>query len=251
MNPTIITGCHRSGTSLVSGLLYKCGMYLGPENRLLPPGGDNPTGFWENKDIMTLNGKILLSCGGDWVRPKIVTIGESLSIEEYEMFKTKALNIISSEFFEHSWWGMKDPRFCFTLSFWYNLFPHMQVIVCLRDPYAVKASLERRSKDFPRDRGLSLWEEYNKACLYNVSRFPVPCKVVKYDSFFEDSDKALKSLLDWLDISVTSKRREEARSLISASLKHHKGEMDEVGFIERLNLYNFMKQLSEDNEVHF
>ena len=37
--PLCVTGMHRSGTSMVARLLNVCGLDLGPEADLLPPGG--------------------------------------------------------------------------------------------------------------------------------------------------------------------------------------------------------------------
>ena len=54
-----IAGMHRSGTSLVARLLNLTGVYLGPEERMIPPKPDNPTGFWENLDFVHLNDQIL------------------------------------------------------------------------------------------------------------------------------------------------------------------------------------------------
>ena len=43
----VVVGMHRSGTSIVSRLLNLLGAHLGPEDDLMPPKPDNPTGFWE------------------------------------------------------------------------------------------------------------------------------------------------------------------------------------------------------------
>ena len=43
----LITGMHRSGTSLVARLLAECGCFIGQPEDLMPPKPDNPEGFWE------------------------------------------------------------------------------------------------------------------------------------------------------------------------------------------------------------
>ena len=58
-SPILIAGMHRSGTSLVSQLLHREGLSLGPPDRLLPPGDGNPNGFWENKDMDAVTEEVL------------------------------------------------------------------------------------------------------------------------------------------------------------------------------------------------
>ena len=56
---TFILGMHRSGTSLITKAVQVAGVDLG--DNLLPPGPDNPTGFWEDADVMQLK-RYLIEC---------------------------------------------------------------------------------------------------------------------------------------------------------------------------------------------
>jgi len=49
----IVLGCHRSGTSAITGLLKLYDVHLGTD--LLQPGADNPKGFFEHRKIVRLN----------------------------------------------------------------------------------------------------------------------------------------------------------------------------------------------------
>ena len=62
--PVCITGMHRSGTSMIARILNLCGLYLGPQDKMMPPKPDNPQGFWENIDLAVLNENILMHLGG-------------------------------------------------------------------------------------------------------------------------------------------------------------------------------------------
>ena len=42
-------------------------------------------------------------------------------------------------------WGWKDPRNSLTLPFWKELLPNLKVVVCVRNPIEVIASLRRAS----------------------------------------------------------------------------------------------------------
>lgn len=50
-----IAGAHRSGKSILTRLLHAFGLYLGPENELMPAQADNPHGFWEHLGFVALN----------------------------------------------------------------------------------------------------------------------------------------------------------------------------------------------------
>ena len=51
--PILIAGMHRSGTSMVAELLYRCGLALGAEDQLfLPANEDNPAGYWEISTVL-------------------------------------------------------------------------------------------------------------------------------------------------------------------------------------------------------
>ena len=59
-------GMHRSGTSLVARLLSLLGVHLGPDERVLTAGEDNPKGYWEHRSFVDLNDEILARFGGRW-----------------------------------------------------------------------------------------------------------------------------------------------------------------------------------------
>ena len=54
---------------MLTRLLHTCGLYLGPENDLMPPQADNPEGFWEHLGLVALNDELLNELGGAWDLP--------------------------------------------------------------------------------------------------------------------------------------------------------------------------------------
>ena len=47
----VILGMHRSGTSLITGILNKAGFFIGYQDELIGSNAENPLGFFERKDI--------------------------------------------------------------------------------------------------------------------------------------------------------------------------------------------------------
>ena len=64
-----VLGMHRSGTSAVARAVSLLGFSLGDQADLIPPGPDNPRGFWESKSLVVLNDELLSALGGSWDAP--------------------------------------------------------------------------------------------------------------------------------------------------------------------------------------
>ncbi len=67
-----IAGMHRSGTSMVAGVLNSAGVYLGEEADFLEANeGENADGFWEHFGFYALNEKLLEQLRAGWDAPWI------------------------------------------------------------------------------------------------------------------------------------------------------------------------------------
>jgi hypothetical protein len=152
-----ITGMHRSGTSLVARIVNLLGADIGPEDELMPPKADNPSGFWEHMPIAQLNDDLLGALGGRWSDPPVPADGWHTT-RRFERFRRRAAEIL-----EHGFTGelcmFKDPRASVLLPFWRSVAPIRRTVVCLRDPQAVAASLERRDRMKP-SRSAGLYVRY-------------------------------------------------------------------------------------------
>ena len=140
-DPTIVCtlGMHRSGTSLVSRVLNVLGVYLGPEEHLMRPSSDNPTGHWESRPIKEINDEILSILGGSWQEPPPLPAGWERS-PELAAPRHRAREIIQGDFSGSELWGFKDPRTSLTLPFWQRILDPMRYVICLRNPLDVAAS---------------------------------------------------------------------------------------------------------------
>ena len=67
--PVSVIGMHRSGTSMVAGLLSIAGLDLGSDERLLASDEGNASGYWENLELQDLNERILQRFDGTWYDP--------------------------------------------------------------------------------------------------------------------------------------------------------------------------------------
>ena len=137
----LVLGMHRSGTSLVAGLLQGMGINMGDE--LITADRFNPYGYYEDTDFFHLNREILRAAGGNWAEPpgarEILAVGRWFGPEMSNLVDYKRTRARGD-------WGWKDPRTCLTAELW---LAHLQgdevrLVHVDRDPDAVVGSLMRR-----------------------------------------------------------------------------------------------------------
>jgi len=215
--PVCITGMHRSGTSMVARLLNLCGLYLGPEDKMMPPKPDNPAGFWENIDFAILNEKILSQMGGRWHSPPPLTKEGWERGPAFNALKNEAIEV-TRVFVDREPWGWKDPRTSLTLNFWNGLFPNLKLVICLRDPLAVASSLQKRNR-LSEAYGLQLWLTYNERLLTTADSGQYV--VTHYDAYFSNPKRESRRILEWLGWVVSEEVIDQACETVFLSLRHN------------------------------
>ncbi|HEY9195809.1 MAG TPA: sulfotransferase [Mucilaginibacter sp.] len=133
----IIAGMHRSGTSLITHWLSKCGMELG--EKLVEPGPGNPEGHFEDVEFLKMHEEILANHN----LPKNGLTDDCVeSYSVYEREKIKSIIRVKQQLYDQ--WGWKDPRTCLFLDVYRELIPDACYLVILRDYQSVISSLLRR-----------------------------------------------------------------------------------------------------------
>jgi len=149
----IVTGMHRSGTSMVAGILKLCGVYFG--DNLLHPQKENPKGFFEDLEFLEINKEILACSGGSWYDPP-----SKLKINQNIKEKIKAF---LRGWDKYSLVGFKDPRCSITLPVWADYINNLQVVICERAAEEIALSLANRN-GFSEDVSLNLIAKHQE-CL--------------------------------------------------------------------------------------
>jgi hypothetical protein len=215
-----VLGMHRSGTSVVTGLLSLLDMYLGPQENLIEAGPDNPKGFWEHRLIVELNDQILSALGGNWCMPPSFPPGWEQA-PELDNLTQQARRLIQQDFAGAELWGWKDPRSCLTLPFWQRLLPRMQYLVCVRNPVDVARSLQRRD-GFSLIEGIQLWLVYMRRCLeHTVGQRRA---FMLYEDVMWNWSRPLQRLAAFVGQPERAEQRDvqdTARSFIVKDLQHH------------------------------
>src|ERR1700741_4442969 len=133
----IVTGMHRSGTSLITNWLFHCGLQVG--ERLVGGAEGNKEGHYEDVEFLQLHEEILAANG----YPQTGLIHHKpIHISEYQLEKLKAILKVKEHHFDQ--WGWKEPRTCLFLEVYRKLIPGAKYLVIVRDYAAVVSSLLKR-----------------------------------------------------------------------------------------------------------
>lgn len=178
----LITGMHRSGTSVIARLLNESGCDLGRPEDLMPAKPDNPDGFWEHLTANEINIAILDAAGVTWDTALGDELGH-LSQTDRTRFSSSILQFVGEMSADREIWGIKDPRLALTLPLWRQLLTQPVVVWCVRDPVEIGLSIEGRN-GFPVHLGVALWEAYTIAAMNAIETTPVV--VASYASLLED-----------------------------------------------------------------
>lgn len=202
----VILGMHRSGTSFLCRSLHEAGMYLGNDVEILPHR-NNLDGHWESVEAVAINKRLLALSGGAWDSIPPTIHADEPTAAQMASF-VNGLN-------GHGTAGWKDPRTTVTWPCWKpHLPPGYRIVATLRHPAAVARSLQRRN-DWPLERALSLWADYNARLLEIVT---VERDVLWFN--FDASPVVLAASIDNICQSLGLPRSPAAKLSFNPYLRH-------------------------------
>lgn len=212
---------------MITGLLRKAGVYLGEEVDFVEARqGENSEGFWEHFGFYALNERLLQHLGAGWDMPDLPGGWEARG--DLEPFREEAVQLIQrmgSSMNGNATWGWKDPRNSITVQFWESLLPGLRVIVCVRNPLQVAASLQRRN-NLSFAASCRLWLRYYRNLLDAV---PEQNRlVILYEKFLVDPEGEIRRLAGRLGLKTGETAATAVRSLVNPLLQHHKASLDEL-----------------------
>ena len=213
---------------MLTRLLHKCGLELGPESELMPAQADNPDGFWENLRFVAINDEVLNQLSAAWDLPPAVSA--DFKDSKLKPMRMKARLLING-FDPNKVWGWKDPRNSLTLPFWRDLLPALKTIIIVRHPLEAAHSMHRRNGT-SYALGLRLWEIYNRQLVAHTP--PQERIVTHYQAFFDQPEAELQRIAAFTQLPqdqvaaaaalVTFKRRHTSftlEQLIDAGVSEH------------------------------
>jgi hypothetical protein len=154
----IVSGMHRSGTSATARVVNLLGADIARE--LMPAiPGNNDRGFWESKAVHDIHESLLKALGSAWDDP-LPLPDQWLESEVARQAKRALAQVVTKDFAGSRLFVAKDPRLSRLLPLWLDLLDELKiepvVVVSVRNPLEVAASLERRDR-LPRAKSLLMY----------------------------------------------------------------------------------------------
>lgn len=148
----IIVGMHRSGTSLITQWLHRCGLSIGEE--LYPADMANKEGYFEDTDFLKAHQQLLKKRS----HPSTGFIDQPVG--RLQQAEVKTIQDIIDRKSKKMEWGWKEPRTCLFLDVYNKLIPSAYYLVVVRDYASTVSSLltreyKMRMKKFRSKKGLS------------------------------------------------------------------------------------------------
>lgn len=255
-NPIIVMGMHRSGTTLLTRLLERVGLFVGSR---LCPATHEPLFF------QRINEWALMQAGGSWDNPEpfrhVLENGHDRSavtefMREYlgdpaarQYWGANRVLPLLPRAPVYDRWGWKDPRNTITLPIWLDIFPQARVVYVERHGVDVANSLvtrkvksEAQDAGKPANRGLierlrrprgrrlhsprcgtlegafSLWEAYCEYGRSFLEEIPKDRKyTLKFEQLAEDPESQLRRLSEFCGLSPTSEEIDAATKSVRKS----------------------------------
>lgn len=222
----IALGMHRSGTSLLAGVLTRMGVDLGRD--LIQADQNNLTGYYENRVIVRVHRELLDRMNRRWIEPAgTLPYPDGWWNTEYAGLAREELRQVVRTGLDRSQgaWGFKDPRASRLIPLWTQIFEDMRVepvfVLSVRHPVAVAQSLFKRDR-IEQDRANLLWLTHNLEAIGHARQWGVA--VVSYDRWFDDLPGQTQRLLDVLQkrgIDTDTKSIEAVAEFVRTDLRHH------------------------------
>ena len=176
---------------------------------------ENPLGFFESERLVETNEVLLQALGCRWDRPPLLPArwDQSPLLDALQPHRSR----LSIYALEHSWVD-KDPRLCVTYSAYLHiLLRRVPLVVALREPLAVAASLHARN-GFSLNHGLVLWWIYNH---HIASQLCSEDLLLLYSDLLAFDDQSLQQCLGpFLECHHHSRPSEDqARALIEILIR--------------------------------
>jgi hypothetical protein len=220
----VVTGMHRSGTSLTARVVEALGVDLGRD--LIPGDRSNLRGYFEDAGFVAFHRRVLRAAvpagargWADWGW----TEGEELDAAVVAASAPEARRIADARAQAAAGqpWGWKDPRTTLLLPFWDEILTDARYLLVYRAPWEVVDSMARVHEGAFVSRPdwvVRAWDVYNRALLEFVGAHRDRCTLVGVGAFVESPREAVDLLVRRTGLDADESLRERVAALVEPAL---------------------------------
>jgi hypothetical protein len=226
----VVTGMHRSGTSMFAQLLARLGVDFGAPTGFSADRRRLEAGYTEHDDVIDINSELVTGFprhGGAVTalmsQVRYTTMPGPAAIRRRAAARARRLEQVASRYANLA---VKDVRFCLTLSAWRQVVPVDKVVVCLRHPTEVARSLHKRQR-YPIWLGYRFWDYHIRSLLEQLDG--LPALYVRFEALTGGGYREeLERLAAFLPLDVPEDERERVfRGLFDPNLRHHQADPED------------------------
>jgi len=144
IDPIIVTGCARSGTSMTAGMINICGAFGG---EMFGPNKFNQKGMFENIEIrQNVSKPYLKKIGVDPLGQKPLPNNRQVfevSENDIKALRTRVQLIMQAQGYVEGPWFYKGAKACLVWYLWSQAFPGAKWVIVRRDPLDIARSCMR------------------------------------------------------------------------------------------------------------
>lgn len=212
----IISGMHRSGTSLIAQLFYEVGVDMGNAEHFYRPDKWNPDGYFEQPDIHAINVPLI---NGPWWKLAYYRLPSTSTIMKRAEKRSDQIKQTATRYRGKV---VKETRFCLTLPAWLKYGAQIdKILICLREPMQVAKSIHKRNF-ITIKHALSLWHIHNCRILENSVEIPV--WFICYNNLLDEklSLQEIKGALQFFECDLTNNELEILlRKCVKPQMNHY------------------------------
>ncbi len=206
-SPILITGCARSGTSLIAGIINICGAYGGD---LSGPTSWNQKGMFENNYIRENMVKPYLEAiGADPRGQRMMPIAETVPviIDWHEAF----LDVMVEQGYVDGPIFYKGAKACLMWPVWHTAFPKAKWIVVRRDDEGIIKSCLRTvfMNTYKDEKGWQGWIDHHKMCWYEMHNAHLDICEISTPEIIDGDLSEAKEMIQWLGLEWDEEKVDE------------------------------------------
>jgi len=211
----------RSGTSLLARILHEVlGIDFGEEKDHIPRNHNNPDGYFENREFLETNERILAAIRGAVLRPPAADFEANLAPETRAQLVALVAEKLSAYSQGKPCFGWKDPRLSLTFPIWLAAEPGIVPIIVFRDPVSVLQSIAAQLSTEP-DKLTGLWFEYYRRIFAYTAA--TPRLVVSFQQLVSSPLPTVLAMARHLHIEAQpAEWQAQLDTIVKPSQVHHK-----------------------------
>jgi hypothetical protein len=199
---------------------------------LRPVAGDNDRGYWESRAVYEIHDQLLYALGSAYDDPRPLPENWDQTSAADDVHRLLVAEI-RKDFEESCLFVVKDPRIARLLPLWLKILDHLRIepviLIMVRNPLEVIASLEQRNRDSIRAQSILVYlRSYMELEFYSRGRQRL---FVRYDQLLNDWRKVAKRLNRKTVArfsALSTQNVEQIEGFLTLDLYHNRSDQSEL-----------------------